>query len=406
MLRALRLGATALAACACLTLPAAAGAATVFTLSSETLKSSLADSSGTVNCAGTPTGTSSMTWDVSGVASGPYAGTFHETGSVTFNETTVLSFSAHFTIVSPAGTVEGDKTFDPTSPPTVATCGPEGDTTFARVFVSENYTAQITGSPAGDFTDSGRSQVIVTIVEPTSAPGDRTVDMNQAFQSGGPPGVTITLTPVTSINPVGTTHTVTATVRDVLGQPVQGVSVWVDFPDQGSACGPTDDNGTCSVSYPGPAFPRADEIRACADTNTNDEVDPPSDPCAFASKVWTAPASSTGQVMGGGYIKDSGVSFAIGAQAASMTDPINGHCNVNDHVARIKIKCDVITTMVLTPTHATLIGTAMQDGVATNFEIQVDDLSDSGLPDTFQITTDLGYSNGGPLTGGNVQIRP
>jgi hypothetical protein len=28
------------------------------------------------------------------------------------------------------------------------------------------------------------------------------------------------------------------------------------------------------------------------------------------------------------------------------------------------------------------------------------------LPDTFEITTDLGYTNGGTLTGGNVQIRP
>jgi hypothetical protein len=405
MLRSLRLSATVAAACACLALPASVAAATVGTLTGETLKSTLALSSGTVNCAGTPTGTSTMTWDVSGVASGPYPGTFHEIGSITFTETTVLSFSAHFTIDSAAGSVEGDKVIDPNELPGTLTCGPlDGDPTFARATVPERYEAQITGSPAGDFSDSGTSQMTLTIVEP--AIGAMTVDMLQAFQSGGPPGTTITLTPATSINPVGTTHTVTATVRDAIGQPVQGVTVWVDHPDGGARCGPTDANGECSVSYLGPSFPRADEIRACADTNANGDPDPPFDPCAFASKVWTAPASSTGQVMGGGYIRDSELSFAVGASAATLTDPVTGHCNVNDHVTGTKIKCDVITTMVLTPTHAVLFGTATQDGVATNFEIQVDDLTSLGLPDTFEITTDLGYTNGGTLTGGNVQIRP
>jgi hypothetical protein len=405
MLPSLRLGATALAVCACLALPAAAGAATVGTLTGETLKSTLDESSGTVNCAGTPTGTSTMTWDVSGVASGPYTGSFHETGSITFTETTVLSFSAHFTIDSAAGMVEGDKVLDPAEPPGTLTCDIlEDGSTFARATIAERYDAQVTGSAAGDFSDSGTSQMVLTIVEPLT--GDRTVDMLQAFQSGGPPGTTITLTPETSINPVGTTHTVTATVRDAIGQPVQGVTVWVDHPDGGARCGPTDANGECSVSYTGPFFPRADEIRACADTNANGEADPPFDPCAFASKVWTAPASTTGQIMGGGYIGGSQMSFAVGARAATLTDPVDGHCNANDHVLHIKIRCEVITTMVLTPTHALLIGTAMQDGVATNFEIQVDDLSDLGLPDTFQITTGLGYTNGGPLTGGNVQIRP
>jgi hypothetical protein len=404
MLRSPRLGATALAACACLALPAATGAATVGTLTGQTLKSTLSESSGTADCATTPTGTSTLTWDVSGVASGPYTGTFHETGSVTFTETTVLSFSAHFTIDSAAGSVEGDKVIDPAEQPGTLTCGPlDGDPTFARVTISERYDAQITGSVAGDFSDSGTSQMILTIVEP--AVGAMTVDMLQAFQSGGPPGTTITLTPETSINPVGTTHTVTATVRDATGQPVQGVTVWVDHPDGGSRCGPTDANGECSVSYPGPTFPRADEIRACADTNANGEADPPFDPCAFASKVWTAPASSTGQIMGGGYIQGPDLSFAVGARAATAFDPVDGHCNVNDHVLHIKIKCDVITTMLLTPTHAVITGTALQDGNATNFEIQVDDLSDLGLPDTFEITTGLGYTNGGPLTGGNVQIR-
>jgi hypothetical protein len=64
-----------------------------------------------------------------------------------------------------------------------------------------------------------------------------------------------------------------------------------------------------------------------------------------------------------------------------------------------------VTSVVITPTHATIIGQAEQDGIATNYTIDVDDLSDQGLPDTFEIRTDLGYVNGGTLTGGNIHIN-
>lgn len=405
MFRSLRLGGAALAAGVCLALPAAAGAATVITLTGETLQSSLATSSGTVNCATSPTGTSTMTYDVTGVAAGPYPGTFHETGTVTFHQDVIESFSAHFTIDSPNGTVVGDKTMDPAELTPITQCGPLGSIpAFGRVLFAERYTATVTGSPTGDFTESGRSTMNLTVQE--SGPGDTAVIMAQDFQSGGPPGTTITLTPVTSINPVGTDHTVTATVRDAVGEPVQGMTVLFTLtPGGGSICRGTDANGVCTLTYRGPDFPQADEITACADTNVNSESDP-TEPCAVASKVWTAPATTTGQVRGGGYIKDSSLSFAVGADAATITDPVTGHCNANDHVAHIKIKCLDITTMILAPTHATLFGTAEQDGVATNYRIDVDDLSDAGLPDTFTITTDLGYTNGGPLTGGNIQIRP
>jgi hypothetical protein len=88
-----------------------------------------------------------------------------------------------------------------------------------------------------------------------------------------------------------------------------------------------------------------------------------------------------------------------------MTDPAEGGCNVNDHIQGIRIRCLSVTSVLLTPTHATILGTAEQDGIATNYTIDVDDVSDLDLPDTFQIQTDLGYSTGGPLTGGNIHIR-
>ena len=154
-------------------MPASASAATVVTLTGETLNASPFVSTSTSTCATGPTGTSTITYDVTGVATGPYPGTFEESGSITFTETQVLSFSAHFEIDSAAGDVVGDKTYDPSEIPAIATCDETGGDLFARVIVAERYTAEITGSAAGDFTDTGRSQLILTVQSPQAATGLR-----------------------------------------------------------------------------------------------------------------------------------------------------------------------------------------------------------------------------------------
>src|SRR5919197_1104425 len=53
-----------------------------------------------------------LTFSASGVAAGPYPGTFSETGTATVSATVagpVLAFSASFSIDSPVGHVEGTK---------------------------------------------------------------------------------------------------------------------------------------------------------------------------------------------------------------------------------------------------------------------------------------------------------
>lgn len=405
MIGALRIGAAVVAAGVLLALPASATAQTVLTLTGERLDAEPAGSSGTVECATSPGGTSTMTYDVTGVASGPYPGTFHETGSVSFNETEIISFSADFTIDSATGTIEGHKTHDPAEVPSVARCGPPGDMELGQVVFAERYTATVTGSPTGDHTESGRSRIGLTVQE--SGSGQTTVLMSQEFESGGPPGTTITLSPAVAFNPVSTPHTVTATVRDATMDPVQGMTVLFEVisPSGETARCVTDAEGICPFTYQGPDVPQADDIRACADTNVNGQPDV-GEPCADAVKIWEAPATMTGQVTGGGFIRESRVTFAVHAKAATETDPVQGGCNVNDHIDNVRIKCLDVTSLVLTPTHATIFGQAEQDGISTNYRIDVDDLSDQDLPDTFQIQTDLGYLNGGTLTGGNIHIRP
>jgi hypothetical protein len=402
MFRILRrtVGVVLLAVVALAAVPAAA-ADTFVTLTGEEITANPATSTVSVQC-GNP---STVSYHAEGTAAGPYPGTFVEDGTVTFGaDGTVQSFTATFTIDSAAGDVSGEKELEPSAPSNFGSCEPQGALEFAQASFAETYEATITDALGRTFTETGRATTLLEASEPATGPGTLNV-MAQSFQSGGPPGTTIELTPVTSINPTGTSHTVTAVVRNGT-EPVQGMTVLfvVTSPTGFTSRCVTDSEGICPLTYQGPDDPQADDIRACADTNVNGNQDL-TEPCADASKVWTRTPNSPGQVTGGGYIREFRVNFALHTKAQTVTDPAEGGCNVNDHIEDVRIQCLSVTSVVITPTHATIIGQAEQDGIATNYTIDVDDLSDQGLPDTFEIRTDLGYVNGGTLTGGNIHIN-
>jgi Big-like domain-containing protein len=386
-----------------LALAGPADAATV-TLTGETLNTVPVASTVTVHCGATPADTSTVEYDATGAATGPYPGTFTEHGVLTFHGNTADSYAAEFTIISGTTTIDGTKSLFPGSTQDLF-CGPSAPfPEDAIVVLTEAYEATVSG-PLGSFTETGRATTAMNAFN--TVEGTSGISMQQGFVSGGPPGETITVSPVTAVNPLGTTHTVTATVRDATGQPVQGQPVlWTvtGSSGQGSQC-ITDANGQCNFTYTGPDRPGADEITACADTNANGTADA-TDPCAVASKAWSPSAGTPGGAHGGGYIRDEGVSFGFSTQAQDPTGPFRGHCSVIDHIAKIHVKCLDVTSQVLTPGHVTFFGSAEQDGVATNYRIDAADLSDFGEPDTFTIETDLGFVAGGPLTGGNVIIKP
>src|SRR2546428_8337836 len=124
----------------------------------------------TTNCH--PDGTSTVTFTVSGAATGPYPGTFTETGSATIGPQTLspgggqsigtlLTFDAVFTISSATGDVTGTKTlaFPVTNPATqlaIGQCNTFNDTELEDVIdrFTVRYEAQIS-TPAGDFADRG-----------------------------------------------------------------------------------------------------------------------------------------------------------------------------------------------------------------------------------------------------------
>jgi hypothetical protein len=125
---------------------------------------------------------------------------------------------------------------------------------------------------------------------------DTTFNNNDAFVTkldivGAP--TTLMLTPVAATNPVGTSHTVTATVRDAGNNPVSGVTVRFSVTGTHTASGSatTNASGQATFTYPGTAV-GPDAIHAFADTDTDTTQDV-GEPFGDATKAWTPAAPAT-----------------------------------------------------------------------------------------------------------------
>jgi Bacterial Ig-like domain (group 1) len=340
-------------------------------------------------------------FDIRGVATGPYPGNFEETGTFSFGN----FFSADFYINTNFGTVTGHKDSYAAGE---QVCN---SLQFGYQVISNWYTnfSAVIPTPNGPCTVSGTAQVRADYVTDTRGNVIQAPFFDEVMTSStacaakpGPPAV-VSLSPAEATNPVGTSHTITATVVDANGNPVpkQNVDFTVTGADSVSGSCITDPSGRCSFTYPGPQLPGADVITGCAGNAPN------SPPCGEANKQWLLPASTPGQVTGGGQIQmppTDKVSFGFNAQSDGTTT--KGNCNVIDHDKRIHIKCENVQALVVAGTHATFFGQADQDGVTTNYRIDVDDLADPGAGmDTFKIQTDQGYIAGGFLTAGNITIH-
>jgi hypothetical protein len=221
-------------------------------------------------------------------------------------------------------------------------------------------------------------------------------------------GSVTTLSPANGVNPVGTTHTVTATaVTAGTPQPLGGAVVYFTVAGSVETTGQctTDATGQCSFTYSGPASPGADLITAYADANGNGVRDA-TEVEGIATKEWVAAAAEPGQVTGGGRIVSLTGPVVFGFDAQASNNGVKGNCNVIDVTTRLHVKCRTVTTVVLAGTHATFTGSATVSGVVTDYRIDVDDLGEPGIGrDTFKIQTGSGYSAFGVLTAGNVQIH-
>ena len=238
--------------------------------------------------------------------------------------------------------------------------------------------------------------------------GNQDIFVKRTLEDTTPPPATLTLSPVTDTNPVGTDHTVTATVQDVLSNQVPEVIVRFSVTGSVTTSGDctTDASGQCDFTYTGPTTPGADLISAYADTD-GDGVQDAGEPSGEATKAWELPASTAGQASGGGHFADAAWGKVVfGFVAKSKDGAFHGQCNVIDPGNRM-IKCLDVTALAISGNQATIYGNATDEGVATTYVIQVVDNADPGKgADTFSITTASGFSASGTLTAGNIQVKP
>jgi hypothetical protein len=223
----------------------------------------------------------------------------------------------------------------------------------------------------------------------------------------------VVLGPADAVDPVGTQHSVTASVTNAAGSPAAAVVVRFSVTGSVSTGGSctTGSTGTCSFTYSGPSLPGADMISAYVDTDgdgTRDAGEPRA--ADEATKAWVAPASTNGHVTGGGQAPNvSGtdkIAFGFNAKAASPTTPVSGNCSAVDPSVDVQLRCLSVTSIVVSGTHATIFGTADQNGVRTTYRIDVDDVAEPGKGrDTFRLQTAAGYTGGGVITSGNIQVR-
>jgi hypothetical protein len=151
----------------------------------------------------------------------------------------------------------------------------------------------------------------------------------------------------------------------------------------------------CEFSYQGPTFPGSDAISAYVDVNDNGVQDA-GEPDASVVKTWVLPVSTPGQTTGGGQVGALSVDVAFRSDKAA-----NGTCTVV--VGKTTIKCLDVTAYVQSGNTATIYGHATIDGTATLYKITVVDNGRRG-GDVFRIETSSGFSSGGVLTAGNLQV--
>jgi hypothetical protein len=196
------------------------------------------------------------------------------------------------------------------------------------------------------------------------------------------------------------------------GQPVGGATVLFSVSGSTNSSGScsTDVSGECSFAYAGPALPGTDTVTACGDANANGTVDE-GEPCATSTVAWISPTTITVQATGSGVVANAAGAAAItfDFSVKSGDSGSKGSCAIVDAttVANVNIEClDVLNTQQ-SGNHVTFSGDVMIDGAPATYRIDVDDNGTPGAgQDRFQIQTSTGYSAGGLLVSGNIQIHP
>ena len=385
-----------------------------------------------------PGGESTATFIVTGIAEGTHAGTFTETVSVTFGAqaeggpATISALETEFRLEADDGSViTGTKELllDDPSLTNLAACAVfdppamSGDgcdvLSILDVNAPVNYDATITVAGEPVYREQGYATLSAYGSERRceGAPSN-TFFFEQQFVYGNevasPPQpvvpAEVALAPASAVNPVGTQHSVTATVTDAAGQPIPNVivnfSVEGVSPSFANTC-VTNSNGVCAFIYQGSELPGEDLITAWVDANGNTIRDS-TDPAGTATKTFILPVSTPGQTSGGGMLTNlTGTGKLVFAfKVKSGPAGVQGHCTLRDTATGTNITCLDVQAYVQVGDTATFYGRALVNGTETTYRIQVTDRAETGSgEDVFLLQTGIGYGGYGVIEDGNIQVR-
>jgi hypothetical protein len=114
-------------------------------------------------------------------------------------------------------------------------------------------------------------------------------------------------------------------------------------------------------------------------------------------------ASTPGKSTGGGQVGAATFGYV------AMTDNSGnqkGRCEVVDHLTGTDVRCLDVLQYVQSGSDAFVSGDATVGGTPTHYRIHVHDGGEPSLgADTFEIQTDSGFSAGGPVLAGDVQVH-
>jgi hypothetical protein len=274
-----------------------------------------------------------------------------------------------------------------------------------------------------------------TITVPTNLPMGKHHCVVQGYADGTPRGnpenvdILVTAGPPATLqfrpedkvatNPVDTEHCVTAVVRDILLQPVEGVTVRFTVTGSVNTSGSATTNaaGEATFCYNGPPLPGADVIHAYADTNNNNNQDP-TEPFDNATKAWVLPVSTPGcevKITNGGWITASNgdrANFGGNAQVGATVGDVSGNEEYQDKgpAADVNVHGGVLVVICTSTTEATIYGQASVNGSGSYYyRIRVQDNGEGGKGvDKYGILVGTAppYASGDQtLQGGNVQIH-
>lgn len=242
----------------------------------------------------------------------------------------------------------------------------------------------------------------------------------QVIVKVGPPA-TLLLTPPAATNAVGDQHCVTATVRDIGGNPTPGIVVRftvggaaATFSTPSSGQSTTDANGQASFCFTA-ALPGANTIHAFADTNNNAMQDV-GEPFGDATKTWILPVGTALceiKITVGGHITAiNGDPASFGGIARSdAAGNASGNEEYQDHGPAQPMNFKATSILAITCTAdfktANVFGNATIDGSGSfPFRIRMTDNGEPGTSDVYGIIISNGYVSGDKiLEGGNIQIH-